>query len=86
MGQKITIDSATMMNKGLEVIEARWEFDMEPDRIDVVIHPAEHGAFDGALSRRLDHGATRHCRYAYSDRLCAGISASARRQLAAAGS
>jgi 1-deoxy-D-xylulose-5-phosphate reductoisomerase len=39
MGQKITIDSATMMNKGLEVIEARWEFDMEPAGIDVVIHP-----------------------------------------------
>ena len=39
MGQKITVDSATMMNKGLEVIEARWEFDMDPDRIDVVIHP-----------------------------------------------
>lgn len=39
MGRKITIDSATMMNKGLEVVEARWEFDMGPDRIDVVIHP-----------------------------------------------
>jgi 1-deoxy-D-xylulose-5-phosphate reductoisomerase len=39
MGQKITIDSATMMNKGLEVIEARWEFDMEPSAIQVVIHP-----------------------------------------------
>ena len=39
MGQKITIDSATMMNKGLEVIEARWEFDMAPDNIQVVIHP-----------------------------------------------
>jgi 1-deoxy-D-xylulose-5-phosphate reductoisomerase len=39
MGQKITIDSATMMNKGLEVVEARWEFDMDPDRIEVVIHP-----------------------------------------------
>jgi 1-deoxy-D-xylulose-5-phosphate reductoisomerase len=39
MGRKITIDSATMMNKGLEVVEARWEFDMDPDRIDVVIHP-----------------------------------------------
>jgi 1-deoxy-D-xylulose-5-phosphate reductoisomerase len=39
MGQKITIDSATMMNKGLEVIEARWEFDMAPERIQVVIHP-----------------------------------------------
>ena len=39
MGKKITIDSATMMNKGLEVVEARWEFDMEPARIEVVIHP-----------------------------------------------
>ncbi len=39
MGPKITIDSATMMNKGLEVIEARWLFDVPPDRIGVVIHP-----------------------------------------------
>ena len=39
MGPKITIDSATLMNKGLEVIEARWLFDMPGDRIDVVVHP-----------------------------------------------
>lgn len=39
MGPKITIDSATMMNKALEVIEARWLFDMSADQIDVVIHP-----------------------------------------------
>lgn len=39
MGRKITIDSATMMNKALEIIEARWLFDLEPDQIDVVIHP-----------------------------------------------
>jgi 1-deoxy-D-xylulose-5-phosphate reductoisomerase len=39
MGRKITIDSATLMNKGLEVIEARWLFDVDADRIDVVIHP-----------------------------------------------
>lgn len=39
MGRKITIDSATMMNKGLEVIEARWLFDTPADRIDVNIHP-----------------------------------------------
>lgn len=39
MGQKISVDSATMMNKGLEVIEARWLFDLEPERIDVVVHP-----------------------------------------------
>jgi 1-deoxy-D-xylulose-5-phosphate reductoisomerase len=39
MGRKITIDSATMMNKGLEVIEARWLFGVDYERIDVVIHP-----------------------------------------------
>jgi 1-deoxy-D-xylulose-5-phosphate reductoisomerase len=39
MGQKITIDSATMMNKALEIIEARWLFDLAPEQIDVVIHP-----------------------------------------------
>jgi 1-deoxy-D-xylulose-5-phosphate reductoisomerase len=39
MGKKITIDSATMMNKGLEVIEAHWLFGVDYDRIDVVIHP-----------------------------------------------
>jgi 1-deoxy-D-xylulose-5-phosphate reductoisomerase len=39
MGPKITIDSATLMNKGLEVIEARWLFDMPPERVDVVVHP-----------------------------------------------
>jgi 1-deoxy-D-xylulose-5-phosphate reductoisomerase len=39
MGDKITIDSATLMNKGLEVIEARWLFDVEPSRIDIVVHP-----------------------------------------------
>jgi 1-deoxy-D-xylulose-5-phosphate reductoisomerase len=39
MGRKITIDSATLMNKGLEVIEARWLFDVGPQQIDVVIHP-----------------------------------------------
>ena len=39
MGNKITIDSATLMNKGLEVIEAHWLFDLAPEKIDVVIHP-----------------------------------------------
>ena len=39
MGRKITIDSATMMNKGLEVIEAKWLFDIDVENIDVVIHP-----------------------------------------------
>lgn len=39
MGPKITIDSATMMNKALEIIEAKWLFNVDPDRIEVVIHP-----------------------------------------------
>lgn len=41
MGRKISVDSATMMNKALEVIEARWLFDVEPDKIKVVIHPQQ---------------------------------------------
>ena len=39
MGKKISVDSATMMNKGLEVVEARWLFDASPDLIEVVVHP-----------------------------------------------
>ena len=39
MGAKITIDSSTLMNKGLEVIEAKWLFDLEPEQIEVVVHP-----------------------------------------------
>lgn len=39
MGRKISIDSATLMNKGLEVIEARWLFDISPEQIEVVVHP-----------------------------------------------
>lgn len=39
MGNKVTIDSATMANKGLELIEARWLFDLPPERLEVVIHP-----------------------------------------------
>ncbi|HKR06846.1 MAG TPA: 1-deoxy-D-xylulose-5-phosphate reductoisomerase, partial [Bacteroidia bacterium] len=39
MGSKITIDSASMMNKGLEMIEAKWLFNLKPEQIDVIIHP-----------------------------------------------
>jgi 1-deoxy-D-xylulose-5-phosphate reductoisomerase len=58
MGRKITIDSATMMNKGLEVVEARWEFDMDPGGIQVVIHPQSivHSMVryqDGAIMAQL---------------------------------
>ena len=58
MGAKITIDSATLVNKGFEVIEARWLFDIEPDRIKVVIHPQSivHSMVeftDGAVKAQL---------------------------------
>jgi 1-deoxy-D-xylulose-5-phosphate reductoisomerase len=58
MGNKITIDSATMMNKGLEVIEARWLFEIEPDNIRIVIHPQSilHSAVefkDGSIVGQL---------------------------------
>lgn len=39
MGKKVTIDSATLMNKGLELIEARWFFDLQPNQLDILIHP-----------------------------------------------
>ena len=58
MGAKITIDSATMMNKGFEVIEAKWLFGVEADRIQVVVHPQSiiHSAVqfcDGAVKAQL---------------------------------
>jgi 1-deoxy-D-xylulose-5-phosphate reductoisomerase len=58
MGPKITVDSATMLNKALEVIEARWLFDLPPERIDVLIHPQSivHSMVefqDGALLAQL---------------------------------
>lgn len=39
MGKKVTIDSATLMNKGLELIEARWLFDLRPEQLDILVHP-----------------------------------------------
>lgn len=58
MGAKITVDSATMMNKGFEVIEARWLFGIEPGKIQVLIHPQSivHSAVqfaDGAIKAQL---------------------------------
>ena len=58
MGRKVTIDSATLMNKGLEVIEARWLFGMEAEKIGVLVHPESviHGMvqfIDGAVSAYL---------------------------------
>ncbi len=58
MGAKITIDSATLMNKGFEVIEAKWLFDVSPDQIQVVVHPQSviHSMVqfeDGAVKAQL---------------------------------
>lgn len=58
MGAKVTIDSATLMNKGLEVIEARWLFHLRPEQIDVVVHPQSiiHSLVqfqDGSLKAQL---------------------------------
>ena len=58
MGAKITIDSSTLVNKGFEVIEARWLFDMPADRIDVILHPQSivHSMVefdDGAIKAQL---------------------------------
>lgn len=58
MGQKITIDSSTMVNKGLEVIEAKWLFDVDLSQIQVVVHPQSviHSAVeyaDGAVIAQL---------------------------------
>ena len=58
MGSKITIDSASLMNKGLEVIEAKWLFDLELKQIEVVVHPQSivHSAvqfLDGSIKAQL---------------------------------
>lgn len=60
MGQKITIDSATLFNKGLEMIEARWLFDVPMERVDVIVHPQSivHSMvefIDGSVLAQLSH-------------------------------
>lgn len=77
MGAKVTIDSASMMNKGLEVIEAKWLFDVEPSHINVLVHPQSivHSMVeyeDGAVIAQLGHPDMREpIQYAlsYPDRL-----------------
>jgi 1-deoxy-D-xylulose-5-phosphate reductoisomerase len=81
MGRKISVDSATMMNKGLEVIEARWLFNARPDCIEVVIHPQSvvHSLVeyvDGSVIAQLGHPDMRtpiaHA-LAFPDRIEAGV-------------
>ena len=81
MGAKITIDSATMMNKGFEVIEARWLFDIPIDKIEVIIHPQSivHSMVqfcDGSIKAQLGQPNMRHpIQYAltFPDRLNAQV-------------
>lgn len=81
MGAKITIDSATLMNKGLELIEARWLFDCEPSQLDVVIHRESliHALVeycDGAVVAQLampDMRAPIAYALAYPERITSGI-------------
>ena len=49
MGRRITIDSSTLMNKGFEVIEAHWLFDMDWEQIEVVVHPSKPRSFHGGV-------------------------------------
>ena len=68
MGRKITIDSASMFNKGLEIIEAYHLFDLEPDQIEVLVHPQSiiHGL--GRVLRLLGDRADGRARHAHADR------------------
>lgn len=86
MGAKITIDSASMMNKGLELIEAMWLYDVEPDDIDIVVHRESivHSAVefeDGSVIAQMGNPG-----YAPADSVCADLSGACAVQGAAAGS
>ena len=69
MGAKITIDSASMMNKGFEVIEAKWLFGMRPEQIEVVVHPQSviHSMVQLRMGRESAIG---HARYAFAYSIC----------------
>jgi len=81
MGRKISVDSATLMNKGLEVIEARWLFNARPDQIDVIIHPQSivHSMVayrDGSVLAQLgvpDMRTPIACALAWPERIEAGV-------------
>ena len=83
MGAKISVDSATLMNKGLELIEAHYLFDVEPDKLDVLVHPQSvvHGLIsfaDGSTLAQKGSPDMRtplaHC-MAYPERIDAGVAA-----------
>ena len=81
MGAKITIDSASMMNKGFEMIEAKWLFDVTPDQVQVVVHPQSviHSMVqfeDGAVKAQLGMPDMRlpiQYAFSYPDRICSSF-------------
>ena len=81
MGAKITIDSASMMNKGFEVIEAKWLFGVQPSQIEVVVHPQSviHSMVqfeDGAVKAQLGMPDMRlpiQYAFSYPDRICSSF-------------
>jgi 1-deoxy-D-xylulose-5-phosphate reductoisomerase len=76
MGQKITIDSATLFNKGLEMIEARWLFDIEVDRVDVMVHPQSVVHSHGGIQGWIDSGAVERTGHALPDSVRTDVAAS----------
>ena len=85
MGPKITVDSATMMNKALEIIEARWLFDLPPEQIEVVVHPQ---SVVHALVEFVDglvHRPTVAARYEVADSVRIDISRASQRNQPATG-
>ena len=74
MGKKISVDSATLMNKGLEVIEARYLFDVPVDKIDVIIHTKEHCSFYGGIYRWFGACTIGYSGYETGHQLCFVIS------------
>ena len=74
MGCKVTIDSASLMNKGLEVIEARWLFDLTPEQISVIVHPAVGNSFIRPFHGWICKSTAGGARYETSDTLCTFLS------------
>ena len=70
MGQKITIDSATLVNKGLEVMEAKWLFGVDLDQIQVVVQPPECDSFYDSVYRWQCDGTAWNTGYAAADSIC----------------
>ena len=73
MGAKISVDSATMMNKGLELIEAHHLFGLPAERIDILVHPQSVDPFAGRISSTARCWPSWAARHAHADRLCAGL-------------